>query len=238
MVTGGGDNSSVGAVWAFTRSDTKWSAQGSKLVPTGEVGKARQGLVALSASDNEALVDGPYDDKDEGAVWYYIRSGSTWSQTGSKITASGEEEEGFFGSPLAMASNGAVALIGGAEDNTGPRTTKTMVQRGSLRAPTAKGMGFAGRKGNRTGSTTAIAQMTGRPLEPEQTIYIHGPINQHVVLFVRARSDGHFSEVSFANLEIGRGQTRAIRVTDRHGRPVIRPIGPHGQIQRPVEGRG
>ena len=134
VVTGGGDNSGVGAVWAFTRSGTKWSAQGSKIVPTGEVGKAGQGLVALSASGNEALVDGAYDNKYEGAVWYYTRSGTTWSQTGSKITASGEEEEGFFGSPLAMASNGAVALIGGSGDNKGYG-----VMRGSLRALAVRG---------------------------------------------------------------------------------------------------
>lgn len=102
----------------------------------------------------------------------------------------------------------------------------------------AKSMGFARRKGNRTGSTTAVAQMTGRPLEPGQTIDIHGPINRHTVLFVRSRSGRHFSEVSFDNLKLGRGQTRAIRVTSRRGWPVIRLIGADGQIQRPIETRG
>ena len=111
---------------------------------------------------------------------------------------------------------------------------------GSLRSrglrPT-NSMGFAHRKGDRAASTAAVAQMSGRPIEVGQTIYIHGPINRHTVLFVRILSHGRLSEVSFADIRLDRGQTRAIRVTARAGQPVVRLVDPGGQLQRPVEVR-
>src|SRR5262249_57225348 len=43
--------------WVFTRSGATWTQQGKKLVGSGAVGKARQGMsVALSADGNTAIV--------------------------------------------------------------------------------------------------------------------------------------------------------------------------------------
>ncbi len=60
LVGGPGDNNRTGAAWVFTRSGDAWTQQGGKLVGTGAVGAAGQGIaVALSADGNTALVGGP-----------------------------------------------------------------------------------------------------------------------------------------------------------------------------------
>jgi hypothetical protein len=52
IVGGSIDNSSIGAVWVFTRSGGLWTQQGSKLVGTGavgtDVGHERQGSFAFA----------------------------------------------------------------------------------------------------------------------------------------------------------------------------------------------
>jgi hypothetical protein len=56
------------AAWVFTRSGGSWTQQGKKLVGTGAVGKARQGMsVALSADGNTAIVGGWSDNSKTGA---------------------------------------------------------------------------------------------------------------------------------------------------------------------------
>ena len=58
----GGGPGEGGAVWIYTRNGGAWSQQGSKLVGSGAVGPAAQGIsVALSADGNTAIVGGPQD---------------------------------------------------------------------------------------------------------------------------------------------------------------------------------
>src|SRR2546421_310461 len=53
IVGGNADNGNAGAAWVFTRSGGVWSQQGAKLVGTGAVGAANQGIsVALSGDGN------------------------------------------------------------------------------------------------------------------------------------------------------------------------------------------
>ncbi len=47
----------------------------------------------------------------------FTGSGSTWTQQGPKLTATGEIGEGGFGDGVALSSNGSTALIGGPGDN-------------------------------------------------------------------------------------------------------------------------
>src|SRR5262245_17717861 len=76
-----------------------FSQQGPKLVGTGENGFPREGLsVSLSADGNTAIVGGPGDNANAGAVWVFVRSGGTWTQQGSKLVgtgASGAAQQGF-----------------------------------------------------------------------------------------------------------------------------------------------
>ncbi len=82
--------------------------------------------VTLSADGNTALIGGWNDDSEKsgnldysgkGAAWIFTRSGSTWSQQGSKLTAKDEAGNGKFGTIVALSANGDTALIGGWNDD-------------------------------------------------------------------------------------------------------------------------
>ena len=129
LIGGQHDNTNVGAAWVFTRSGKVWTQQGAKLVGnctsscanegTGESGQGEFGLsVALSGDGNTAVIGGPLDNGNVGAAWVFTRSGSTWTQQGSKLTGSGETGEGLFGASAALSSDGNTAVIGGPLDNT------------------------------------------------------------------------------------------------------------------------
>jgi hypothetical protein len=113
------DNENAGAAWVYTRSGETWTRQGSKLTGAGETGGGWFGeSVALSGDGDTALVGGHQDNKDVGAAWVFTRSGSTWTQQGSKLTGAGEVGEGEFGESVALSGNGDTALIGGPDDDS------------------------------------------------------------------------------------------------------------------------
>jgi hypothetical protein len=118
MVGGYQDNSNAGASWIFTRSGGVWSQQGAKLVGTGGVGIAYQGVsVALSADGNTAIQGGYYDNSTAGAAWVFTRSGGVWSQQGAKLVGSGAVGNAQFGYAVALSADGNTALAGGIADN-------------------------------------------------------------------------------------------------------------------------
>src|SRR5271154_364723 len=119
LIGGSADSGGRGAAWVFTRSETSWSQQGSKLTGEEEMGEAFFGHgVALSADGNTALIGGPGDDQFLGAAWLFTRSGSTWSQKGSKLIGAEESGEGRFGYSVALAGGGQTALVGGRSDDS------------------------------------------------------------------------------------------------------------------------
>ena len=129
LIGGPGDNTNVGAVWVFTRSGSTWTQQGEKLTGKEEVGEGQFGFsVALSSNGNTALVGGPDDNKNVGAAWVFTRSGSTWTQQGTKLTGNGETGEGQFGYSVALSSSGNTAA-----DRRPPTTTWTSARHGCSR---------------------------------------------------------------------------------------------------------
>jgi hypothetical protein len=116
-----GNATRVGAAWVFARTGSTWSMQG-KLTGGGEVGPGQFGRsVALSSDGSLAIVGAYVDSSRSGAVFTYERTGTTWSQVGSKLTAteSGEEGPGLFGRGVALSSDGTTALIGAPNDAHG-----------------------------------------------------------------------------------------------------------------------
>jgi hypothetical protein len=101
-----------GAAWVFTRSGSTWS-RGPELHGTGAIGASHFGRsVSLSSDGDTALITGPWDDHEEGAVWIFTRSANTWTQQGPKLSsgeAAGREQ---FGRSAALSGDGATALIG------------------------------------------------------------------------------------------------------------------------------
>jgi hypothetical protein len=125
IVGGPGDNAEngfAGAAWVYTRSAGVWTQQGAKLVGSGAVGGARQGLsVAVSAAGNTAIVGGPSDNggaSAAGAAWIYTRSGGVWTQQGAKLVGTGALGGANQGESVALSADGNTAIVGGPKDNT------------------------------------------------------------------------------------------------------------------------
>jgi hypothetical protein len=120
IVMGGwGDNLTTGATWVFTRSNGVWTQQGNKLVGNGTGGFARQGTsVSLSGDGNTAIVGGPGDEVNTGAVWVFTRSDGVWIQQGSKLVGAGAIGFAFQGQSVALSADGhGTVITGGIDDN-------------------------------------------------------------------------------------------------------------------------
>ncbi len=75
MVGGPGDNSALGAAWAFTRSGTAWTQLGGKLVGAGNTGQATEGYSVALSGDGQTGISGGYNDNSNaGAAWVFVRS--------------------------------------------------------------------------------------------------------------------------------------------------------------------
>ena len=117
------DGTFAGAAWVFTRIGGIWSQQGAKLVGTGAIGNAEQGLsVAISADGNTAIVGGPFDNKSAdgsavGAAWVFTRIGGIWSQQGAKLVGAGAAGNAYQGYSVAISGDGTTAIVGGPEDD-------------------------------------------------------------------------------------------------------------------------
>src|SRR4029079_13470514 len=87
-----------------------------------------------------------------GAAWVFVRSGSTWTQQGPKLTANDEQGAANLGIRVALAGDGSTALIGGWSDDHGlgaawvfTRTGSTWTQQGQkLTANDERGAGTFG----------------------------------------------------------------------------------------------
>ena len=128
--------------------------QGPKLSGAGEVGHGAFGdTVALSGDGTTAMVAAPQDKNATGAVWVFVRSGSTWEPQGGKITASGESKHGFLGISVALSQDGNTALVGSAKDAKGEgaayvftRSGAVWTQRARLTGAEEAGHGNFGRR--------------------------------------------------------------------------------------------
>lgn len=105
--------------------------QGPTLTPTSEVGEARFGIsTALSSNGSTALIGGS-EDNGTGAAWVFAHSGSIWTEQGSKLTGSGEEERSQFGHSTALSSDGSTALVGGFYNSEGTGAAWVFTRSGS-----------------------------------------------------------------------------------------------------------
>jgi len=153
IVGGHSDNSGVGAAWVYTRSGGVWTQQGNKLVGTGAVGSAQQGVsVSISADGNTAIVGGPYDNNQVGASWVYTRIGGVWTQQGNKLVGTGAVGSAQQGLRVSISADGNTAMVGGSLDNSGvgaawvyTRSGEVWTQQGNKLVGTgAAGQGYQG----------------------------------------------------------------------------------------------
>jgi antibiotic biosynthesis monooxygenase (ABM) superfamily enzyme len=96
----------------------QFSQQGPKLVGTGAVGSADQGVsVALSGDGSTAIVGGIFDNREAGAAWVYTLSGGAWTQQGSKLVGADAVGPAQQGTSVALSADGNSAIVGGLTDN-------------------------------------------------------------------------------------------------------------------------
>ncbi len=160
LIGGPTDAEGVGAAWVFTRGpDTIWEQQGSKLTGGDVLGEGRFGSsVALSGDGELALIGAPRDAQ-AGAVRLFARSGTTWTQQGSKLESPSEPTvKDRFGASVALSSAGASALVGA------PATRQSSgavwaYGNPTLPAPTVSNVGPV--SGSSEGGTRVLVQGTG-----------------------------------------------------------------------------
>jgi hypothetical protein len=132
------DDAYVGAAWIFSRTGGIWSQQGGKLVGTGAVGIAEQGYsVSLSGDGSTAAVGGPADDGSIGAAWVFVRDGSTWSQSGSKLIGAGATGTAVQAISVALSRDAKTLLVGGFNDNPSVGATWVFAQPNAGLGPAA-----------------------------------------------------------------------------------------------------
>ncbi len=105
---------------AASASDASFVQQGSKLVGTGAVGGAQQGIsISVSGDGNTAIVGGFMDDSGTGAAWVFTRSGEAWIQQGSKLVGTGAVGAAVQGRSVSLSGDGNTAIVGGYLDDSG-----------------------------------------------------------------------------------------------------------------------
>jgi len=152
VIGGYTDNSGAGAAWIFTRTSGIWSQQGNKLVGTGAVGSAGQGVaVAISNDGNTVVIGGNSDSQGAGAVWVFTRTGTAWSQQGLKLVGSGAVGQLVEqGDAVAISGDGNTLIEGGPGDSdTGAawvftRTAGVWTQQSKLTASGSTGLAGVG----------------------------------------------------------------------------------------------
>jgi hypothetical protein len=104
-------------------ASAQFAQQAPKLVGTGGVGYNYQGFsVAVSADGNTAIVGGPHDNSETGALWVYTRSSDgVWSQQGDKLVGTGmvggSDRAYYQAYSVALSADGNTAIVGGFGDN-------------------------------------------------------------------------------------------------------------------------
>jgi len=155
IVGGYGDNGEVGAAWVFTRSDGVWSQQ-AKLVGTGAIGPALQGISVSISSDGNTAIVGGFNDDNAGASWIFTRSRGVWTQQ-AKLVGTGAIGNAQQGYSVALSSDGNSAIVGGYDDDEGVGAAWMFIRSGERWAQEAKLVGTGAIGNTQQGYSVAIS---------------------------------------------------------------------------------
>jgi Concanavalin A-like lectin/glucanases superfamily len=120
--TGGLSSAATGEAFIMQRSDNGWS-QTAALIPSGKFTQADVpgfgSSVALSGNGGVAVIGGPKDSGNTGAVWIFVlHSNKQWAQQGPKRTVTGETGAGQLGSSVAVSADGGTFVATAPQDNS------------------------------------------------------------------------------------------------------------------------
>jgi hypothetical protein len=104
-----------GRAYVFTRDGAAWTQQAKLSATEGAAGDEFGYSVALSSDGNTALVGAIYTTVDgknaQGAAYVFTRTGTNWTEQKWLLASEGTAND-FFGSAVALSSDGNTALIG------------------------------------------------------------------------------------------------------------------------------
>ena len=111
-------NTANGAAYIFIRSTGVWTQQ-AKLIASDKQDYDNFGWsVALSGNDgNTAIVGVPGRSTSTGVIYFFSRSGSSWTEQGSYVSDSLEGQE-YFGISVSLTGDGSIALVGAPKVDT------------------------------------------------------------------------------------------------------------------------
>lgn len=125
----------TGATWIFTRINSVWEQQGSKLIGSGFTGTyVNQGFsVSLDAFGDTLAVGGPEDNNGTGATWIFVQNNGIWNQQGNKLVGYGNTGS----SPnqaysVSLSSDGNTLAVGGPNDNSGTGATWIFIRNNTV----------------------------------------------------------------------------------------------------------
>jgi len=152
-------NSFNGTAYVFVRSGTTWTQQAKLVASDPEFFDNFGSSVSISADGNTALIGAVNEDTSpntaNGAVYVFVRSGTTWTQQ-AKLLASDAASGDNFGSSVSISANGNTAIIGSPFEDTSPninngavyaftRSDTTWTQRQKIVPEDAKSNDFFGK---------------------------------------------------------------------------------------------
>ena len=132
-----GNNTFQGAVYVFVRSGTTWTQQGPALVGADGASNDYFGS-SLGISGDTAVVGAPFKsvgvNSHQGAVYVFVRSGTTWTQQGTELSLSDGGAYEDFGASVSVSGDTLVVgdpgrTIGG---NTNQGATYVFARQGTV----------------------------------------------------------------------------------------------------------
>jgi hypothetical protein len=172
-ITGGFANKinglTIGAAWIYTRTGTKWSQQGSIIIPADIVSTSNFGFgVDISADGNTVAIGAPYINSSQvGATYIYILTGGIWTQQ-DKLVGTGGIGIQSQGISVALSADGNTVAIGGYSDNSGVGSTWVFTRTGNVW--TQQGLKLVG-----TGGTTSQQGFSVSLSDDGNTLVIGAP---------------------------------------------------------------
>ena len=175
ILTSGDDR---GSAFIFTRSGSTWSQQQKLTASDGESYDYFGYSVDISSDGNTVAIGAYTEDTspnfDNGAVYVFTKSGSTWTQQ-AKLMASDKQDYDNFGNSLSLSSDGNTIIIGAVYADTPPNNDNgaayVFTRSGSTWTQQAKLMASDKEQNDQFGLSVAISEngnkvLVGSPYSP------------------------------------------------------------------------
>ncbi len=115
-VGGNADNSSSGAVWMYTLSNSNWIPYSAGKI-AGASGSAFGTSVALSSDGNTMAVGGPGDSGGMGACWIFVQTNGVWTNYQKLVGSNPGGSTPGQGNSVCLSSDGRLLAVGASKDN-------------------------------------------------------------------------------------------------------------------------